>query len=371
MIMEQEKTLLTKYQLGNLELSNRVVMSSLTRARATNSELLPTELHEQYYSQRASAGLILTESVWISKRAIGALNIPGIFTEDQINAWKNITDAVHKKGGRIMLQLAHSGATSHPDFLNGKLPLGPSAINPQEKSYTPGGFKDTVTPQAYTIEEIKETISEYRQAAINAKTAGFDGIELHSQIFTLIPQFLSITTNQRSDDYGGSIENRCRILFEILDVLIDIFPNKRVGVKFTPAAFNPGIIKPDENTIPTFDYILNELNLYDIAFVELVKPSIDLKGTPIEAYQNDFYGHFRAIYKGTLIANLGFTFETGNEIIAAGNADMVSFGAPFIANPDLVERFQNSWPMATPDKETFYTGGEKGYTDYPNVKNTL
>lgn len=369
--MLQQNTLLTTYSLGDLKLPNRIVMASLTRARATNSEMMPTELHAQYYAQRASAGIILTESVWISQHAIGFLNIPGIFTRQQTEAWKKVTNAVHEKGGRIFLQLSHIGAASHPDFKNGKIPLGPSAINPEEKSFTPDGFKDTVTPKAYSIEEIKGTIEEFRQAAINAKEAGFDGVELHAQLFTLIPQFLSSATNQRTDEYGGSIENRCRILFEILDVLISVFPKKRVGVKFTPAAFNPGIIKPDKDTIPTFDYIFRELNKYDMAFVELVGPSVNLKRTSIAALQDDFYGHFRAIYKGTLIANLGFNWEAANIIIASGNADLVSFGTPFIANPDLVERFRNSWPLATADTTTYYTGGEKGYIDYLNAKDSL
>jgi N-ethylmaleimide reductase len=368
MLQQQQETLLTTYSIGDLKLPNRVVMASLTRARATNPELVPTELFAQYYTQRASAGLILTEGVWVSRKAIGFLNIPGIFTSQQIDAWKKVTSSVHENSGRIFLQLGHVGAASHPDYLDGALPLGPSAINPEEKSFTPEGFKDTVTPKPYSVEEIKETIEEYKQAAINAKEAGFDGIELHAQLFTLIPQFLSIATNQRTDEYGGSIENRSRVLFEILDVLIGIFPGKKVGIKFTPAAFNPGIIKPDENTVPTFDYILRELNRYDIAFVELVGPSVDLKETPIAALQDNFYAHFRAIYKGTLIANLGFNWETGNAIVSAGNADMVSFGAPFIANPDLIERFQNSWPLAIADTATYYTGDEKGYTDYPNAK---
>lgn len=370
-MLPQQKILLAAYSLGDLKLPNRVVMASLTRARATNSEIVPTELHAQYYAQRASAGLILTESVWVSKRAIGFLNIPGIFTRVQTDAWKKVTDAVHENDGRIFLQLAHIGAASHPDYLDGALPLGPSAINLKEKAFTPEGFKDTVTPKPYSIEEIKETIEEFRQAAINAKEAGFDGIELHAQLFTLIPQFLSISTNRRTDEYGGSIANRCRILFEILGVLISVFPGKKVGVKFTPAAFNTGIIQPDENTIPTFDYIFRELNRYDIAFVELVGPSADLKGTPIAALQDNFYAHFRAIYKGMLMANSGFNLETGNNIVAAGHADLVSFGIPFIANPDLVKRFHNSLPLAIADTATYYTGGEKGYIDYPNAKDNL
>jgi len=364
MKQEQQKSLETTYLLGELELPNRVVMASMTRARATNPGLIPTSLHAEYYAQRAGAGLILTEGVWVSRSAVGFLNIPGIFTREQTEGWKEVTSAVHKKGGRIFIQLSHSGSASHPDYLGGLLPSGPSAINPQEKSYTPQGFKDTVTPKAYSVASIKDMIDEYRKAAMNAKAAGFDGIEIHAHLFTLIPQFLSIATNQRRDKYGGNIENRCRILFEILDAVIGVLPGKRVGIKFSPTVFNAGIIKPDANTIPAFNYIFRELNQYDMAFVELVGPSLDIKGTVIAALQDNIYSHFRSMYKGTLIANLGFDWESGNEIIATGNADLVSFGAPFIANPDLVERFRNSWPLAVGDPNTYYTGGETGYIDY-------
>jgi N-ethylmaleimide reductase len=362
----EKSKLFFPYQLGNLQLPNRIIMSALTRARADNADMTPTEMHAVYYTQRASAGLILTESVWVSKQAVGFLNIPGIYTEAQINSWKGVTKAVHEKGGRIFIQLAHSGAVSHPHYFDGELPFGPSAINPGEQVFIPAGFTATLTPSAYTPDGIKEVIAGYRQAALNAKTAGFDGIELHAQLFTLIPQFLSPATNQRTDDYGGSIENRSRILFEILEELIRVFPGKKVGIKFTPAAFNKGIIQPDEYTVTTFQYILGKLSDYDLAFIELVGPGTNLQSTPIAIWQEDYFGWFRSNYTGTIMANLGFDCETGNRIIAEEKADLVSFGLPFIANPDLVERFQNAWPLAVADRDTFYTGGEKGYTDYSN-----
>lgn len=367
MTQEHKKNLLSSFQLGDLTLPNRIVMASMTRARATNSAIAPNELHATYYSQRAGAGLILSESAWVSKNAIGFLNIPGIFTSDQTEAWKKVTDAVHKENGRMFLQLAHIGAASHPDYFNGELPLGPSAINPLEKSFTPQGFKDTVTPRAYTIRQIRETIEEYREAAINAKVAGFDGLELHAQLFTLIPQFLSAATNQRTDEYGGSITNRSRILFEILDVLINVFPGKRVGIKFTPAAFNTGIIKPDENTIADYKHLLHKLNNYDLAFLEIVGPAVSLTGTPVASWGDRFFPFFRENYKGVIVANMGFNYDSGNQIIADGLADLVSFATPFIANPDLVERFAQSLPLASADQATYYTGGEKGFIDYPKV----
>ena len=369
MIQGRKKDLLTPFQMGDITLPNRIIMASMTRARATNTAIVPTDLHATYYAQRASAGLILSESAWISKNAIGFLNIPGIFSPAQTEAWKKVTDAVHQQKGRIFLQLAHIGSASHPDYFNGELPFGPSAINPQEKSFTPQGFKDTVTPREYTIEQIRETIEEYHQAAINAKAAGFEGVELHAQLFTLIPQFLNSATNQRTDEYGGSITNRSRILFEILDVLIKVFPHKKVGIKFTPAAFNTGIIKPDENTIADYEYLLHQLNAYDIAFLEIVGPAVKLNGTPVALWEDQYYLFFRNHYKGTIVANLGFSYDSGNQIIAEGLADLVSFAAPFIANPDLVERFTHSLPLAEADQATYYTGGEKGFTDYPKATN--
>jgi N-ethylmaleimide reductase len=363
--MQNEQPLLSTYNIGDLELCNRVVMSSLTRGRATNDDLVPTELHVEYYAQRASAGLILTESVWISKNAAGFINVPGIYTEKQTAAWKKVTEAVHAKDGKIFVQLVHSGAVSHPDFLNGELPLGPSAINPQAKTFTPLGFKDTLTPREYTIEQIRETINEFKLAAANAKLAGFDGLEIHAQIYTLIPQFLSMATNQRTDEYGGSIPNRARILFEILDAVKEEFPAKKIGIKFTPAAFNPGIIKPDHETVATFDYILERLNNYDLAYVHIVGPAIDLAGTPLAILKDNYFEHFRNIYKGTLLVNLGFTQDSGNAIISNGTADLVSFGTAFIANPDLVKRFELNIPLSAANTDTYYAGGAKGYTDYP------
>ena len=368
MSYKEHKPLLTEFKLGELALKNRIVMSSLTRGRADNAALAPTTLHTEYYAQRASAGLILTETAWVSKNAIGYINLPGIYSDEQVLSWKQVTGAVHEKGGKIFLQLTHSGAVSHPDFFDGRLPLGPSAINPQEKSFTPQGFKDTVTPRAYTIPEIKATVEEFRQAAQNAREAGFDGIEVHAQLFTLIPQFLSPATNQRRDEYGGSIENRVRIVFEILDAVGTVFDNRRIGIKFTPAFFSNGRIRPDSTTLPTFAYLLEKLSGYNLGYVHVVGPAVDLAGTVLEPIKEDYFGYFRQKYKGTLMANLGFTQTSGNEILARGNADLVSFGTPFIANPDLVERFQQGIALAVPDTSTFYTGGATGYTDYPAAR---
>ncbi|MDN5284862.1 MAG: NADH:flavin oxidoreductase/NADH oxidase [Mucilaginibacter sp.] len=359
-----KQPLLTTYELGAVQLKNRIVMAPMTRRRVTNNDLAPTTLNTTYYAQRAGAGLIITEGTAISPTAIGFINVPGIYSTQQIAGWKLVTDAVHAKAGKIFVQLAHGGAASHPDFYNGEIPAGPSAINPGLQAFTQEGFKDTVIPRAFTTEEIKAIVKEFSQAALNAKQAGFDGIELHAQIYTLIPQFLSAATNQRMDEYGGSIENRARFLFEVLEELIKIY-GKQVGIKFSPAAFNPGLLKPDGFTIDTFDYILNKLNNYDLGYVHLLGPDRDLKGTPIEALQDNYFSRFRNIYQGTLIANLGFTQQTGNKLIDDGLADLVSFAAPFIANPDLPRRFELGIPLAEADQSTYYSGGATGYTDYP------
>ena len=360
--------LLEEYQIGDLKLKNRVVMASLTRGRATNAGLVPTHLMAEYYAQRASAGLILSEGTWVNPQSIGFINVPGIYTREQIEGWKLVTKAVHDKGGLIFSQLGHIGSASHPDFFNGELPAGPSAINPQTKSFTPEGFKDTLTPRELTVAEIRQTVQDYKQAAKNAKEAGFDGIEIHAIVGMLIPQFLSLGTNKRTDEYGGSIENRARIIFEILDAIMEVWDSTRVAIKFMPAALsNVGIVLPDEDTIPLYQYILKKLNDYNLAYLHIVGPAEDLTGTPVEPLQTDYFSHFRHHYKGRLMANLGFTQESGNAILKEGTADLVSFGAPFIANPDLPKRFRDNLPLSEGNRDTYYSGGENGYTDYPET----
>lgn len=360
--------LLEEYKLGDLKLKNRVIMASLTRGRCTNAGLVPTPLMAEYYAQRASAGLILSEGTWVNSKSIGFINVPGIYTREQVEGWKLVTQAVHDKGGLIFSQLGHIGAASHPYFLDGELPAGPSAVNPQTRSFTPEGFKDSLTPRELTVAEIKQTIQDYKQAAQNAKEAGFDGVEVHAQAGMLIPQFLSPATNQRTDGYGGSIENRARIVFEILDAIMEVWDSTRVAIKFMPVAMSHvGIMTPDEETIPMFQYILKKLSDYNLAYLHIVGPAEDLTGTPVEVLQDNYFSHFRRNYSGRLMVNLGFTQESGNEILKEGTADLVSFGLPFIANPDLVERFTYNLPLSESNRDTYYTGGENGYTDYPKA----
>jgi N-ethylmaleimide reductase len=246
-------SLFAPYKLGLAELKNRIVMASMTRGRTTNPGHVPNELQVQYYRQRAGAGLILTEGTWVNRDAIGFINVPGLFTDAQIDGWRNVTDAVHDEGGVIFAQLAHSGAISHPDFFDGGLPLAPSAVNPGLRAFTSTGFKDTVTPRAMTVEEIQRTVGDYRAAAQNAQEAGFDGVELHCATTYLLPQFLNSELNIREDAYGGSPENRCRIVLEILNGLIEVWGPSRVGVKISPT-MNQGGFRPTNATVETYDF---------------------------------------------------------------------------------------------------------------------
>jgi N-ethylmaleimide reductase len=353
--------LLTTLCIGDLTLPNRVVMAPMTRARATNHALMPTPAHALYYAQRAGAGLIITEGTWVSTQAIGASNVPGIYTEPQTAAWAEVTEAVHQAGGRIFAQLGHVGAKSHPDHLGGALPVGPSAINPREQRLTHTGLKDTVTPRELTPTEITQTIADYRAAAGNAQRAGFDGIEIHAQGSHLIPQFLNPRLNRRTDAYGGGTAARARFLLELLHAVADIWDSPRVGVKLSPY-WSGGSFTADEDTLASYDWLIGELNSAGLAYLHLM-------GTP-PADSDDhlaLFIRYRTTYHGTLIINVGFTQDSANTAIERGVADAVSFGAPFIANPDLVDRFTHGYPLATADPATIYTGGLIGYTDYPTA----
>lgn len=355
--------LLTPYH-KNLDLKNRVVMAPMTRSRAAKDGNVPTEdLHVPYYVQRASAGLIITEGSQVSKQAVGYVNTAGIYSKEQVEGWKKVTKEVHDKGGKIFIQLWHVGRMSHPDFHNGELPLAPSAINPNAKSYTPEGFKDTVTPKAMSIEEIKQTVEDFKNAAKNAVEAGFDGVEIHSSNGYLFHQFFNGTSNTRTDEYGGTIENRARFFFEVLDAMTKVIPEQKIGARFNPSLNGMFGITMDEDTIPTFEYIIKKLNDYDLAYIHLSEPFTDV--SDISYAVKNISKHFRPLYNGTLMINAGFDQESGNKVIEEGNADLVAYGKPFISNPDLVERFANGYDLADWNEETFYTPGKEGYLDYP------
>jgi N-ethylmaleimide reductase len=357
------QTLFSPFSLSGLELKNRVVMASMTRGRARNDRLIPTPLHVEHYRQRASAGLIMTEATWVSRESIGFINVPGLFTHEQAEGWRAVTDAVHAEGGQIYSQLAHSGAGSHPDFFKGEPPLAPLAINPGLKSFTPGGFKDTVTPRAMTVEQIKATIADYAAAAQNARTAGFDGVELHSASTYLLPEFLNSALNVRQDEYGGSPENRARIILEILEALIGVWGPGRVGIKISPTMAMGGF-GPTDETVATYDHLVQRLNDMALSHLQIVRAPTDLTGTPIRALQ-DTIAYFRPRYAGTLIANLGFDIVSAIKVIKSGQADLVSFGSRFIGNPDLVRRLREDLPLNPSSRETYYQGAAGGYIDYP------
>ncbi|MGS2726241.1 alkene reductase [Psychroserpens sp. BH13MA-6] len=357
--------LLTPYR-KNISLENRIVMAPMTRSRADNADKAPTNaLHGLYYEQRASAGLIITEGSQVSERAVGYIHTPGIHSKAQVEGWKLVTKRVHDKGGKIFIQLWHVGRMSHPDFHDGKLPLSASAINPEAQSYTPEGFKDTVTPKEMTIEDIKTTIKDFQNAAANAVEAGFDGVEIHSSNGYLFQQFFNGTSNHRTDDYGGNIENRTRFFFEVLDAMKEVIPEEKIGARFNPSLHGVFGMTMDEETIPTFEYIVKKLNDYNLAYIHLSEPFTDVSDIPYAV--TEIAKHFRPLYNGTLMINSGFDQEKGNKVIEEGHADLVSYGKLYISNPDLVERFENHLELADWDKDTFYTTGAKGYTDYPKA----
>jgi len=363
--MSRVQPLLKEITIGDLHLKNRMVMAPMTRNRANNPENRPTELQAKHYGQRSSAGLIITCGSQVSKDAVGYIHTPGIYSEAQVEGWKLVTNAVHKREGKIFIQLWHVGRMSHPDLHNGELPLAPSAINPKSKSFTYEGFKDTVTPKAMDIADIKQTVQDFKNAASNAMKAGFDGVEIHSSNGYLFHQFFTRCSNNRTDEYGGSIENRARFLFEVIDAIKEVVPENRIGTRLNPSFHDIFGITIDEETIPTFEYIVERLNNYDLAYLHLSEPFTDVTNVPFA--EPNIAKHFRPLYKGTLMINSEFTQEKGNRFLQENLADLVAFGKLFISNPDLPKRFELDGEIARWDKHTFYTPGEKGYTDYPSL----
>ena len=356
----KDENLFSTCQLGSLQLPNRMVMAPMTRNRAGEG-FVPTPLMATYYTQRASAGLIITEASQVAPEGQGYPHTPGIYSADQMDGWEMVTDAVHSAGGRIFLQLWHVGRISHPLFQpQGALPVAPSAIAPKGKVYTTEGLKDYVVPRALDLAEIPGIVKQYHQAALNAKACGFDGVEIHAANGYLIDQFLRDGTNHRADSYGGSVENRARFLLEVTKAVISVWGAHRVGVRLSPSnTFND---MHDSNPLATFGHAIKELDKLGIAYVHLIEGSIaDIRhgGEVIPTEK------FRDLFSKKLIVNNGYTYEKANTVIEEGLADLVSFGVSFLANPDLPERFRMGAELNTPDKSTFYGGTEKGYTDYP------
>jgi N-ethylmaleimide reductase len=351
-------TLFDPIKIGNIELDNRIIMAPMTRSRANEAGVQPPFVAE-YYCQRASAGLIITEATNISPMAKGYVRTPGIYTDEQIESWRAVPEAVHVLAGKIFLQVFHTGRIALPDFLpNHEQPVAPSAVRAKGQNYTDEGMKEFVTPREITREEIAQTVSDFATAARNSITAGFDGLELHSASGYLVQQFLSTNANLRSDEYGGSLENRSRFLFEVLDAMIAAVGAERVGVKFSPRMPFNDIEETDADVI--YPYILERLNDRKLAYVHVG----DFTG-------EDWHAKLRPIYQGVYFAGASFTKDSGEALLAQGGADAIVYGTKFLANPDLPERFKRSAPLNDPDQSTFYVPGEHGYTDYPTLASAL
>lgn len=334
----------------------------MTRSRAVEGNV-PHPAAPVYYSQRASAGLIITEGSQVSPQGVGYIRTPGIYSSQQVAGWKVVTDSVHRAGGKIFLQLWHVGRASHPDFQGGGLPVAPSALPVEGEVFTPQGRKKIPTPRALELKEIPGIVEQYRNGAENAKKAGFDGVELHGANGYLLDQFLRDGSNKRTDKYGGSVENRARLPLEVTEAAIGIWGPSRVGYKISPHA--QFLSMSDANPRKTFSYLSSQLDDLKLGYLHLVefvsgdiKPAADARLAPI----------IREKFKGTLILNGGYDARTGNEAIGRGAGDLISFGTLFLANPDLPERFKRNAPLNSADHHTFYSGEEKGYIDYPRLK---
>lgn len=355
--------LLQKTRLRNLELQNSIAMAPMTRSRASNAGIV-NDLTELYYRQRASAGLIISEAINISEQALGSPFTPGIYSIEQINAWKKVTDAVHKKGGKIFAQLWHTGRVGHSVDKNGILPVAPSSISIQgQQHFTSQGPKDYETPRALETSEVKQIILDYKQAALNAMEAGFDGVELHAAFGYLPNQFLVESANQRTDEYGGSIENRGRFVLEVMKAMVEAIGENKVGIKLSPSIPFNSII--DSNPIALYTYLINEFNNLPLAYIHLMNAMYPTDNLP--QYPRDVLDTFGKLTQHTVIANGGYTRESGERELERGLAKIISYGALFLANPDLPKRFELNAELNSPDRATMYGGGEKGYTDYPTL----
>jgi N-ethylmaleimide reductase len=357
--MAQAPDLFSSYQLGNLQLPNRIIMAPLTRNRAAQGNV-PTELNATYYAQRASAGLIVSEATQVSPQGVGYPATPGIHSDEQVAGWKLVTEAVHQRGGRIFLQLWHVGRISHPSLQpNGVLPVAPSAIAPKGEAFTYTGLQQFVTPRALEIGEIPGIVRDYAEGARRAKAAGFDGVEIHGANGYLIDQFLRDGTNKRTDAYGGPVENRVRFLREVTEAVVGVWGADKVGVRLSPTSPFNDMSDSDPHT--TFGHATRALNDLKVVYIHVVESVTEKPGLAGRVSRT-----IRTNYRGTLMANGGYDLQSGNAVIASGEADLISFGVLFLANPDLPVRFERGGTqLNTPQQATFYGGDARGYTDYP------
>lgn len=345
--------LFTPVRVGRLTLQNRLIMAPMTRSRSSDDGV-PSDLVATYYSQRASAGLIITEGVFPSAMGKGYVRTPGIETDAQVAAWKKVTEAVHAKGGRIFMQLMHCGRISHPSLLpNDAQPVAPSAIKPAGQTWTASGLQDFVTPREVSLDEIAGVIDDYRLATRRALAAGFDGVELHTASGYLPEQFLSSGSNQRQDQYGGSVENRARFVLEVLAAMVAEAGGDRVGIKISPEmGFND---ITDANPQETYTYLVEQLRGLELAYLHVA----------LFGAKADYHALLRPLFKGAYLIGGGLDQTGAEAVLADGRADGTVFGGAFLANPDLPERFRQGAPLNAPDKNTFYSPGAEGYTDYP------
>jgi N-ethylmaleimide reductase len=352
-------------KLGPLTLPNRLVMAPLTRNRAL-AGLVPNPLAVEYYGQRASAGLLVSEATQVSQQGQGYQDTPGIYSKEQVAGWRKVTDRVHERGGRIFLQLWHVGRISHVSLQqNNQAPVAPSAIRAKGKTFVGGTFADVSEPRALALEEIPGIIESFRKGAANALAAGFDGVEIHGANGYLLEQFAKDGANKRTDAYGGSIENRAKLMLEVSKAVVAEAGPERTGIRISPVT--PANDISDSNPHPLYDYIVDQLSAQKLVYIHVVEGAT---GGPRDVAPFD-YGSLRRRFAGAYIANNGYDFELANKVLAADAADLIAFGKPFISNPDLVERLQRGAPLNEWNKATFYGGGAKGYTDYPVLGDSL
>lgn len=363
------RDLFSPTSLGSLELPNRMVMAPMSRSRAMDGGV-PGQLMVEHYGSRATAGLIISESAPVSRQGVGYPNTPGIFTPQQTAGWLRVMNSVRSKGGRMFAQLQHCGRISHPSHQeDNAVPVAPSAVKPAGFAFTASGYQDFETPRQLDIAEIADVVDQFRLAAQNALDAGFDGVEVHGANGYLIDQFLRDGTNQRTDAYGGTIQNRTRFLQEVLDAVISVFPADRIGVKLSPENNFNGMSDTDPQR--HFEAIVQAIADMEVGYLHVTEASMGLTGH-IEGSAKDVdYSKLRSHFPGTYIANNGYSKAAANAAIQSGHADLVAFGAPFLANPDLVRRYREDLPLNTVDKTTFYVGGETGYNDYPFADRSL
>jgi N-ethylmaleimide reductase len=358
--MSQSK-LFDSYKMGALTLPNRLVMAPLTRNRAL-AGFVPGPLAVEYYGQRASAGLLVSEATQVSQQGQGYQDTPGIYTKEQVAGWRKVTDHVHEKGGRIFLQAWHVGRVSHTSLQpDGGAPVAPSAIRAKGKTYVNNTFTEISEPRALALEEIPGIIDSYKRGAANAIEAGFDGVEVHGANGYLLDQFAKDGSNKRTDAYGGSIENRAKLMLEVSKAVVAEIGSERTGIRISPVT--PANDISDSNPQPLFDYIVDHLNAMKLVYIHVIEGAT---GGPRDNAPFD-YGSLRKRFKQTYMANNGYDFELATKVLAADQADLIAFGKLYISNPDLVERLKKGAPLNEFDKATFYGGGAKGYTDYPTL----